>query len=1385
MREGAADSRAFSKPSNVIDKLVGPANESPIKVNGVSATALLDSGSQVSTVSLTFLQKFLSEVTVKPLNHLLRVEVAGGATLSYLGYVEVELELPGKLSGPDCSSFPALLLVVPSTSYNSGIPVLLGTNVLYSCKSMASGNRKIPSAWSNVFKLMHLQQQVEVEGIPVHISSSVEVPTGESVMVGVETNLSSVTVGGKSVCLEADGNMSLPSGVLMTPLWLDNDSISPNLTVELRNISDKNVTIPANTEVCRAFPVTEVSPSESDCSKVQLQQTTSDISDDEFLNMFDLKHLDFDIRQKTMDLLVKWKHVFSLNDSDLGLVKGYTHSIDLTDDSPFKCRRTHVPHYMVEEVREHLLRMHRSGVIQPSHSQYASPLVLVKKPDSSLRFCVDFRTLNSRSKRDQFEIPSVDSTLDRLAGSKYFSSLDVRSGYWQIPLNPADRDKTAFTAGSLGFWEYLRMPMGLTNACSSFQRMMEMVMGSLNLEACLLYLDDIVIFSDTIDGHLEKLSRVLERIAEYGLKLKPSKCNFFREKLKYLGFIVSENGVEADPDKIQSVVNWPVPSNFVQLRRFLGFAGYFRKFIKSFAQIAKPLHSLLKGSLLKRGKINPKIKFEWLEIHQKSFDCLIECLTNTPVLAFADFTKPFEVETDASSSGLGAVLFQKYLGEKRVVAFASRSLSSSESKYPAHKLECLALKWAVCEKFRDYLYGAPSFVVVTDNNPLTYLLSTAKLDAMSHRWVAELSQFNFSIRYRSGHKNVAADALSRVNEVKSLSEEAVKAIIDLKDVDELVSCISLSHALPELPSFDGLFDPPVGTLTFEDWSVLQHEDSHISCVIDGLQSDISILSDDSEETQLLWKERRRLFLHENVLFRKRMVFGVDHFQLVLPLSKRRMVFDLAHGNMGHLGRDRVMEILRDRFYWPRMSSNVESWIKSCDRCLRRNKSRVTDRALLHPITSSQPMEIVCMDYLGLETSVGGYNSILVLTDHFTRFAMAVPTKNQTALTTARCLIDLFIQHYGLPLRLHSDKGSAFESKVIAELCQLLGIERSSTTPYHPMGNGQCERMNRTLLSMLGTLPEEKKSRWKEYVLPMVHAYNCTKHDSTGFAPFELMFGRKPRLPIDLVLGLNHPRSSSSSSYSEYVAQLEQRLKEAYIKAGRNVAGSINKMLGRYNAHTRGRQLESGDRVLVKKVRFGEGKHKLQDFWEEDVYVVLDCHPDVPVYSVKKERGSGKIKKLHRNLLLPIEGNPEEIDDAQISDSENEFQDVEELYSDGYDHSCVQPENMKETEDRDDLVPQRKRQSDETEDRLNAPEKVHSSAPSDQAQASASLDQPKTSTPSDRSDSVKPIPLPRRSNRQRKPPSWITSGEYVTNFQHSAPSEKEKLDFANSLLLFLR
>jgi len=1369
----------------------------------------------VSTISHGFYLSNFQNVPLQPLEDLLRVEGAGGVLLPYHGYVELQLTLPKSLMLGH-SFIPALFLVVPDTVYNSQTPLLLGTNVLYSCAQWFQGKQldRVPRAWQTALQVAQKQLQSQVVGLPVCNVHSVEFKAGSRVVVSsLCADLSSSVLGGRSAIVEADGNMAIPGGLLVTPLWISEEYVKPQLDVEVVNISERDVVLPARTAFCSVYPVDQLGPNTTGAKEGEVhafsQQCTSfgdsscsgdrssSVSDSEFLDSFELAHLTQEQKAQLSALLVKWKHVFSLNEFDLGLVSGYEHAIDLSDPTPFKSRHPHIPPHMVNEVREHLLTMQENGVIQPSYSQYSSPLVLVRKSDNSLRFCVDFRKLNSRSIQDCYTVPSVDSTLHRLSGAKYFSSLDLKTGYWQISLREDDRHKTAFSAGCLGFWEYLRMPMGLTNACASFQRMMESVMGSLNLDACLLYLDDIVIFSATFEEHLFKLGCVLERLGERGLKLKPSKCLFLRKELKYLGFLVSQEGVRADPDKIASVTGWPLPQTFVQLRRFLGFAGYFRKFIKGFAATAKPLHDLLKIALEKKGKINSKVPFVWTSQHQVAFEKLISDLTSTPVLAFADFTQPFLVETDASNyGGLGAVLFQMHDGVKRVIAYASRGLNQSESKYPAHKLECLALKWAVCDKFRDYLYGAPSFTVVTDNNPLTYILSTAKLDAMTHRWVAELSLFNFDIKYRSGSANTAADALSRhLGDFKVLSDEVVKTICQGAQVDDLVSTVCFSQEVvpDELNSADMNVDLP--------WKDLQQKDASISKVIGFIKNGGRPGSSQSgsDEVVLLWRERKKLVLRDGLLFRKRKVFGKEYYQLVIPSVQRRYLFELVHDDMGHLGQERTLDLLRERCYWPRMQVQVEGWIRGCGRCLRRNKTGVQHQAELHPIVSSAPLEVVCMDYLGVEESVGGYNSILVLTDHFTRFAMAVPTRNQTAATTAKVLVDLFVGHYGLPQRLHSDQGASFESKVIKELCRLLNIHHSRTTPYHPSGNGMCERMNRSLLSLLGTLPAEKKSRWKDHVLAMVHAYNCTKHDSTGFAPYELMFGRKPRLPIDLVLGVSGP--SEKLNYSEYVKQLRSRLKKAYVKASTSVDRSVLKMSAQYNKRCRGGKLSVGDRVLVRRVKF-DGKHKLQDFWEEEVYVVIrQKDPALPVFDVRREDAVGKVRRLHRNLLLPLPSEfvAEELEDEEESSlpliihssSDEEDEEIQAPVTRNKKKDQVEKEQEQEEQSvKSEKVTERMKESEEVvreeqriEDRRG--EEAQEELSEEQERGVGSSEESRVEEPINESDDV-PIAL-RKAKRTTRQPEWLRSGDFVSNFQGcvtSEPSKMDKLALLNRMFEFL-
>ena len=356
------------------------------------------------------------------------------------------------------------------------------------------------------------------------------------------------------------------------------------------------------------------------------------------------------------------------------------------------------------------------------------------------------------------------------------------------------------------------------------------------------------------------------------------------------------------------------------------------------------------------------------------------------------------------------------------------------------------------------------------------------------------------------------------------------------------------------------------------------------------------------------------------------------WQLVVPKHFRERALCGCHDDVGHQGILRTLSLLRERFYWPGMQEEATQYVMHCSRCLRRKTPPQV--APLQPILVTQPLELVHMDYLSLEPSKGNIENVLVITDHFTRYALAYPSKTQTAQATARILWDNFICHYGFPERFISDQGRNFESDLIKELCKIAGVKKVHTTPYHPQGNGQCERFNSTLCNILGTLSEEEKSDWKSHLGCMTHAYNCTKHASTTYSPYYLMFGRHPRLPIDIEFGLNKPNCSDNSSKSRYIQKLRRRLNYAFQKASKYSDQQAKKYKQGYDKSVKGPQLHENDLVLVKIVAH-KGRHKLQDRWEPEEYVVIEQPiAGTPVYKVKPVNGTN-VRTLHRNLLLPL------------------------------------------------------------------------------------------------------------------------------------------------------
>ena len=708
-------------------------------------------------------------------------------------------------------------------------------------------------------------------------------------------------------------------------------------------------------------------------------------------------------QQQLLGLLMDFRDILAGSSADLGQTTQIQHSIFTGDHKPIRQPPRRVPVGQRHEVRTELQAMLNKGVIQPSTSPWASPLVLVRKKDGSIRFCADYRKLNAVTRKDAYPLPRIDETLDTLSGSVLFTTLDLLSGYWQVQVHPHDKEKTTVCTPE-GLFEFNVMPFGLCNAPATFQRLMDCVLAGLHWETCLVYLDDVIILGKTFDEHLVNLHGVFQRLHDAGLKLKPSKCNLCQNQVKFLGHVVSGNGVAADPSKVESIKTWPTPSQCKEVQQFLGLCNYYRRFIRNFATIAKPLHRLTEKAH----------NFEWTRECEEAFGELKSALTTAPILSFPVVDAPFILDTDASNVGIGAVLAQEVDGVERVIAYGSRLLTKSERRYCVTRRELLAVI-TFLQHFRPYLLGR-HFVVRTNHGSLTWLRNFKDPEGQLARWLERLQEHHFDIVHRPGCLHGNADALSRIPCRQCGRQESV--------LEPVLGAVLVSD-VPGTPQ--------------EELQTAQENDPHIGDILkakrDGKDSKQISTRGCSPEFKRLLQLWNQFCVKRDLLYR---VYesedGKGHYlQLVVPAMFQQEILQQLHSGPvgGHLGTDKTHSKVKQRYYWPGYWKDVQVYCLNCKDCATRKTPTHRRKAALQPVVTGYPLEIVAVDITGpFPQTSDGNRYILVAGDYFTKWTEAYAIVDQEATTVAKKLVDEFICRFSVPHQLHSDQGRQFESKLI-------------------------------------------------------------------------------------------------------------------------------------------------------------------------------------------------------------------------------------------------------------------------------------------------------------------------------------------------------------------
>lgn len=916
------------------------------------------------------------------------------------------------------------------------------------------------------------------------------------------------------------------------------------------------------------------------------------------LNIINTKNLSLEEKRAIEKICVKYSDVFFLENDPCTTTDVYKAKIKLQKGvSPAYTKPYRLPHGQKTEINRQVDKMLKDGIIENAISEFSSPLLIVpKKNDENgnkkWRVVIDYRQLNNKIENDRFPLPCIEEILDALSGATYFSHLDLYQGYYQIELDSKSRPYTAF-ATDRGQYQMTRLPMGLKTSPGCFSRAMTMAMSGLNYENMFIYLDDLIVFGNSLQQHNQNLVKVLERLRKVNLKLNPIKCEFMKKELLYLGHKISNKGVAPDPEKITALEQYPIPQNAKEAKRFVAFANYYRKHINHFAEIAAPLNRLSRKN----------VKFEWTTECQKAFESLKTSLSNPPVMEFPDLSEEntFILRTDASGIALGATLSN---GNDKPVAYASRTLNKAEMNYPTIEKELLAIVWSIA-KWRHYLLQK-EFIILTDHRPLVYLFGMTNPSSRLTKFRLKLEEYDFTIKYVKGAENVTADALSRIEvtseELKQLNKDSEKSILvmtraqtkkqeeitdsknEWTDQPDVVELLKFPKSAVEVKLIDKDDCKTMKLDSAEEntnSSILYNEEDDIIYLIRDFRSTsalraslrnstyqeprstsalraslralIQMCAQKNIKELVLVKNNKNQPIIEEIrkdpkIFKERdiKICIVQDKQNIADEKLRRIIINDFHmlPTGGHAGINRMYKNIRKYYFWNSLRKDIEEFVKRCDDCQRHKHSIITKQPLTITSTATCAFDTIFIDLVGpFEMDDSGNRYILTLQCELSKYIEGYVIKNKEAETVAKALVENFILRYGVPRKIVTDQGSEFMARTFKETCSLLQIEKLNSTAYHHETIGALENTHKHLNAYLRIQLSKFPTNWSTWVQYFCFSYNISVHSATGYTPFELVFGKICRLPTNV-----QNEIEPLYNFDDYPMELKYRLQVAAKEA---------------------------------------------------------------------------------------------------------------------------------------------------------------------------------------------------------------------------------------------